>query len=370
MSQSYYDLLGVSKNSTPDEIKKAYRKKAMELHPDRHWWDKAKEEEFKKVNEAYSVLWDEQKKAHYDQFWTTDWMWWWFSGWFWQDFDISDIFESFFGWWFSSSHSWSRRKRDESWEDLEMNIKLDFSEAIFGGKRQIRYDKKVVCDTCSWSWAKPWSKVSTCQTCHWTGQVKKRTQSFFWVIEQASICPTCHWTGQIIEEVCEKCKWNKRIDKKIEKEIDIPAWIDDWMSIKLKWEWNAWINWRNWDLYITFRVPRSFEWLTRDGDHLHFDLEIDPTEAVLWSKSKRKIPLLWERLVEIKPWSQHAEILKFKWDWVKNISRDSKWDLYVHLNIKIPTNLSKREREIYEELAKEKWIDHADHKWIFSKFFW
>lgn len=370
MAQDFYDLLWVSKNSTSDEIKKAYRKKAMELHPDRHWWDKQKEEEFKKINEAYSVIWDPQKKANYDKFWSAEWMWWGFSWWWFNaDFDISDIFESFF-WWQFNSWNQSRRKASENWEDLEMNFKLDFSEAIFGWKRQLKYDKKIICDICAWTWAKSWTKPNVCPTCHWTWQVKRRTQSFFWVIEQASACPTCHWSGQTIENPCEKCKWHKRIDKKIEKEIDIPAWIDDWMSIKLKGEWNEWANWKNWDLYITFRVPDSFEWLNREDDNLHYELFIDPIEAVIWSKSKKKIPLLWERLVEIKPWTQNEEILRFKWDWVKNISRDQKWDLFIHLKIKIPTHLSKKERELYEELAREKWIDHADHKWLFSKIFW
>lgn len=369
MSTNFYDILWVAKDASQEDIKKAYRKKAMELHPDRHAWDKQKEAEFKKVNEAYWVLWDEQKRSNYDRFWSAEWMWgfgqWWFS--WWVDFDISDIFESFFWWWFNSG--WNRRKKDESWEDLEMNMKLSFEEAIFWTKKEIKYDKKVICDVCSWSWAKPWSKITQCQTCHWTWQIRKRTQSFFWTIEQAAVCPTCNWSWNIIETPCEKCNWHKKIIEKVVKEIEIPAWIDDWMSIKLRWEWNEGLNSRHWDLYITFKVPSSFEWLKRDWDNLHFNLDIDPIEAILWSKSKRKIPILWERIIEIKPWTQHLEILKFKWDWVKNISKDMKWDLLLHININIPTSLSKKERELYELIAKEKWIEHADHKWFFWKIF-
>ncbi|EKE27776.1 MAG: chaperone protein DnaJ [uncultured bacterium (gcode 4)] len=370
MADNYYDLLWVDKNSNPDDIKKAYRKKAMELHPDRHWWDKQKEAEFKKINEAYSILSDAQKKAHYDRFWSTDWMWWFWQWWFnWADFDISDIFESFFWWWFSQGW-WSKRRKDESWEDLEMSVRLDFSEAIFGGKKTLKYEKKFVCEICKWSWAKAWTQAKTCATCNWTGQVKRRTQSFFWVIEQASICPTCGWNWTIIDVPCTECHGKKRVGKKVEKEIDIPAWIDDGMTIKMKWEWNAWVNGRNWDLYITFAVPDNFEWLKRDEDNLHFDLKIDPVEAVLGSKRKEKIPLLWERMIEIKSWTQDGDILRFKWDWVKNVSKDVKWDLFLHVIIKVPTHLSKRERELYEEIAKEKWIDFADNKWIFGKIFW
>ncbi|EKE29624.1 MAG: chaperone protein DnaJ [uncultured bacterium (gcode 4)] len=370
MSDNYYDLLGVDKNANPEEIKKAYRKKAMELHPDRHGWDKQKETEFKKINEAYSILSDAQKKAHYDRFGSAEWMWGFSQGWFgWADFDISDIFESFF-WWNFSQGWWSRRKKDESGEDLEMNVKLDFSEAIFGGKKTLKFEKRVVCGSCKWSWAKAWTSAKACGTCGWTWQVKRRTQSFFWVIEQASVCPTCGWNWTIVESPCTECWGKKRIGKKTEKEIDIPAWIDDGMSIKMKWEWNEWTNGRNWDLYITFSVPDSFEWLKRDEDNLHIDLGIDPVEAVLGAKRKVKVPLLWDRQIEIKPGTQDGDIIKFKWDWVKNVSRDIKWDLFLHVIIKVPTHLSKRERELYEEIAKEKWIDFADHKWIFWKIFW
>ena len=371
MSDNYYDLLWIDKNSSADDIKKAYRKKAMELHPDRHGWDKWKEAQFKKINEAYAVLWDAQKKAHYDRFWSTEWMWGFWQGqggFWWADFDISDIFESFFGWGFNTWW-WTRRKKDESGEDLEMNVKLDFSEAIFGGKKTLKYEKKAVCEVCRWSGAKPWTQSKTCSTCNWSGQVKRRTQSFFWVIEQASVCPTCNWAGAIIENPCTDCHWKKRVNKKVEKEIEIPAWIDDGMTIKLKWEWNDGTNGRNWDLYVTFWVPESFEWLKRDEDNLHFDLNIDPVEAVLGSKRKEKIPLLGDRSVEIKAWTQDGDIIKFKWDWVKNVSRDIKWDLFLHVIIKVPTHLSKKERELYEEIAKEKWIEHADHKGLFGKMF-
>lgn len=364
-----YEILGISRNATAEEIKKAYRKKAMESHPDRHWWDKQKEEEFKKINEAYAVLSDEQKKAHYDRFGSTEWMWWfgqwWFGG---MDFDISDIFENFFGggfstWWRSGS------KKQESWEDLEMNVALDFGEAIFGGKKTIKYSKKIICDECDWSWATKWSDIKTCPICHWSGQVRKRTQSFFGTIEQTSMCSNCGWSGKIIDNPCKKCGAKKRIAKEIEKEIEIPAGIDNWMTIKLKQEWNEWINGKHWDLYINFRVPSSFEWLTRDWINLHYKLIIDPVEAILWSKKKEKIPLLGERIIEIKSWTQNGDIIKFKWDWVKDITRDIKWDLFIKIDIRIPTNISKKERDLYEQIAWEKWINFADGKWIFGKIF-
>lgn len=366
MSKEYYDILWISENATADEIKKAYRKKAMDSHPDRHGWDKTKEAEFKKVNEAYATLSDPQKKAHYDRFWNSDfwggWFSWWFNWWFDANFDISDIFESFFGGWFSS---WgAKRKVNEKWEDLELRLNLDFWEAIFGVKKKIKIKKQKICSECSWTGAKKWTEAYTCNTCHWSWQVRKRTQSFFGMIEQTVACDTCHWAWKIIDSPCEKCKGKKRIAEETEKEIEIPAWIENGMSIKLKWEWNEWVNGKNGDLYLAFSVPNTFEWLTRDWDDLHFELIIDPIEATLWVKKKEKIPLIWERIIEIKTWAQYWDTLKFKWDWVKNVSRDIKWDLYIHLKIVISTTLSKKERELYEELAKEKWIEFHK-KWLF-----
>lgn len=366
--ENYYEILGVDKNVSAEDLKKAYRKKAMDLHPDRHAWDKTKEAEFKKVNEAYSVLSDPQKKAHYDRFGSTEWMWgfgWWFNG---QEFDISDIFEQFFWGWFGGKTGW-QKKKNESWEDLEMSVRLDFSDSIFGWKKTIKFSKKIICKTCSWAWAKPWTEVKQCSHCHGSWYIKNRTQSFFWVIEQTVACPVCEWSWTVINAPCTECKGKKRVDIQVEKEIEIPAWIDDSMTIKLKWEWNEWINWRNWDLYLIFRIPQEFDWLKRDWDNLHYELLVDPIEAVLWSKRKEKIPLLWERTIEIKPWTQDGDILKFRWDWVKNISKDSKWDLFLHIDLRIPTSLSKIERELYEQIAKEKWINHADHKWFFWKIF-
>jgi len=368
MADNYYDILGVSKDATWEEIKKAYRKKAMESHPDRHGWDKEKEAQFKKINEAYGVLSDTWKKAHYDRFGSTEGMWG-FGGWqggFNVDFDIWDIFESFFGQWFWGNTGW-RKKKNENWEDIEINVKLDFGESILWVKKTINFDRKEVCSDCAWSWAKKWTTPKTCITCHWTGQVRKRVNSFFWVIEQASACPTCHWSWVIIEEKCGKCNWNKRIVEKIKKEIDVPAWIDNEMTLKIKWEWNKWTNGRNWDLYVIFSVPDSFDWLVRENSNLFYDLILDPVEAVLWIKKKVKLPLLWERTIEIKIWIQDWEIIKFKWDWVKDVWRDIKWDLFIKVKIKIPTNPTKKEKELYEQIAEIKWIE--TNKWIFWKIF-
>ncbi|MDD2487344.1 MAG: J domain-containing protein [Candidatus Gracilibacteria bacterium] len=375
MPENYYDILGIPKDANAEDIKKAYRKKAMESHPDRHGGDKEKEAQFKKINEAYQTLSDAQKKAHYDRFGSTEGM---GQGGFGQgfsgqgfdaNFDISDIFESFFGGGGFGGGGQSKRKKNESGEDIEIEVKLDFSEAVLGTKRKVSYEKMILCSECSGSGAKKGTSPKTCNSCHGNGYVKKRTQSFFGVIEQTVVCDVCHGNGQIIEEKCGSCNGNKRIRTKMEKEIDVPAGIDDGMTLKLKGEGGVGVNSKSGDLYIVFRVPQKLEGMKRDGVNLNYDLVIDPIEAILGSKRKIKFPILGERTIEIKPGTQNSDMLKFKGDGVKDVSRDFKGDLFVKIDIKIPTSISKKERELYEQIAKEKGIDFADGKGFFSKIF-
>lgn len=365
MQKNYYELLWLTKWATVDEIKKAYRKKAMEHHPDR-WGDA---EVFKEINEAYSVLSDENKKREYDTYgrvWGNPFGWWnsgfWWFGWV--DVDLWDIFESFFGWWGSSR---SRKKSSNiSWEDLEYRLKIDLKTSIIWWKTTLKYDKYIKCDDCWQDW---WTWKQTCSDCHWTWYVKYRQQTMFWTIEHTGVCEKCNWAWETIEHVCKTCHWNKRIKKSVSYDIEIPAWIDDGMVIKISWEWNDWIKSSSWDLYVKFSVDLSEKNLTRKGYDLHYDLEIDVLEAILWTLKELNIPVIWKRSIKIDAWTQFWSIIKMSWDWVKHIDKDKKWDLFIALNIKIPKKLSETEREFYENLAKEKKINFSNKKWIFEKIF-
>lgn len=187
-------------------------------------------------------------------------------------------------------------------------------------------------------------------------------------MEQTAICDRCHGTGKIITDKCSKCHGERRETSKIEKEIDIPAGIDDGMTIKLRGEGNEGIGSKSGDLYIAFSIPDSIEGLTREDTNLYYTVEIDPVEAVLGIKKTLKLPVLGERTLEIKAGTQHGEIVKFKGDGVKHISKDQKGDLFITINIKIPTHLTKKERELYTEIAKERKIELADEGFL-SKIF-
>ena len=236
MAYEYYELLGVGKEASAEELKKAYRKKAMEHHPDRHGGDKDKEAEFKKINEAYAILSDPQKRAAYDQSGgRTDFA----SGFsgggfgdFSQGFDINDIFDMFSGG-FSGG---SGRSRREIGEDIELEISATFEETILGGKRKIAYDRSEICSDCGGSGGASKEDVISCPDCGGNGKVRQRTQTIFGTMEQIVSCPRCHGSGKTVKNPCKSCGGKRYKKTRREKEIEIPAGIEEGMTIKIRGE--------------------------------------------------------------------------------------------------------------------------------------
>lgn len=363
-----YSILEIEKWASKEEIKKAYRKLAMKHHPDRNAGNKDSEAKFKQINEAYSTLSDDAKRQQYDMFGKTSWFWGnpfgWGFGWAQVDVDLWDIFESFFGWGFS----WNSRKRKTTfvWEDIETKIDIDLKTSIYWWKEKVKFNKKETCVTCDWEW---WKWKTTCSKCNWKWQVTYTTQSMFGTIQQTATCDICSGSWESFSESCSNCHGEKRKVVKKEIDIDIPAWIDNWMIIKISWEWNSWVWTKtSWDLYIRFWVELEEKWLKREWENLHYELEVDVIEAILWTKKEINIPIIGKRNIEIKAWTQVWTTLKISWDWVKKINSDSKWDLFIELSIKIPKKISKTEREFYEQIAKEKKLN-VNKSWVFEKLF-
>ena len=365
-----YGVLGVEKSASKEEIKKAYRKMAMKYHPDRNAWDKGAEAKFKEVNEAYQTLSDDRKKQQYDTYWSTGWAWWFGWGWFWGfgqggvDVDLWDIFSDFFGW------GWRSRQK-KSWvqrgEDIEEGITIDLKTSIYWGKQKVSFDKMSSCTECNWEGG---TGKQSCGGCSGSGYKTYTKQSMFGVIQQTWACDECSGTWEIFTETCNICHGKKRTSTRVEKEIEIPAGIDDSMIIKMEWEWNDWI-WtkQSWDLYLRFRVKLEEKGLRRDWINLFYDLEIEVVEAILWTAKEITIPVIGKRKIEIPQGTSHATVLKFSWDWVKDVNYDTKWDLHIKILIKIPKKLSKKERELYNEIAKEKKLNVCNNKWIFESIF-
>jgi molecular chaperone DnaJ len=358
MQFEYYAILSVSREATADEIKKAYRKKAMEVHPDRHGGDKIKEAEFKKLNEAYSVLSDDQKKAHYDRHGTMDnhGQWWGF-GWFGWGFqwgfdagDLGDIFSSFFGGGMGGGGGRSRPRADIG-EDIEMRLRISLEDAIKWATRKIEFDRTATCHHCSGKWG----QTETCTTCRGQGQVRERVQTVFGVIEQARPCTTCHGTGQRVTEKCTYCHGKGKIKEKIEKTIDIPKGIENGMTIKIRGEWNRGTD-GNGDLYISFTVPDNEGGLTRDGADLHYSVRISPAEAALGTWRTLDLPILGKKEIEIKWGTQHWTVLTFRSEGMERLDR--KWgsgSLIIHIEIDIPARISGDQKKLYEALLQSEW---------------
>ncbi len=366
MSQDFYEILWLQKGASEDDIKKAYRKLAMEYHPDRNQGDKEAEAKFKEVNQAYATLSDRAKRQQYDMFGTAWSSWWnpfWWS-WF-QAEDLGDIFSSFFWWGFW----WSARKtpRETPWEDLEHDLRVDLKTSIYGWKETITFYKREHCSLCNGEW---WSGKKECHTCKWRGQVIYTSQSPFWVIQQTRTCPDCQGSWEVFESICSDCQGEKRRLIKKNLDIDIPAGIDEGMIIKLQWEGNDGVGTKAaGDLYIHFSVEREEKWLTRDGTDLHYDIEVDVVEAVLGTQKDIHIPIIGKRSVSISPGTQAESIMKISWDGVKHVNKDTKGDLLIHIHIPIPTKLSKKQRELFEEMAKEKKLNVCSKKGVFEKLF-
>jgi molecular chaperone DnaJ len=365
-----YQTLGIEKDATSDEIKKAYRKLAMKYHPDRNAWDKNSENKFKEINEAYQVLSDSSKKQQYDRFGSTSWAsWGWFWGWFWWwvDVDLWDIFEQFF-WWQSGWSGWRwTRKSEQRGEDIEQIIEIDLKTSIYWAKEKVKINKRISCLKCEWVW---WHNKKTCSKCNGRGQVSYTTQSIFGTIQQTWTCDSCSGSGETFESVCNSCSGSKRVLGKKEIDLDIPAWIDNWMVIKLEAEGNDWIWTKaSGDLYLKFKVSLEEKGLKRKGSDLFYEIEIDIVEAVLWTKKEINIPIIWKRNIEISAWTISWMVLEISKDWVKDVQSDRKWNLYITINIKTPKKLTKREKELYLEIAKEKKINVNNHKWIFENIF-
>lgn len=360
----YYSILEIERTASPDEIKKAYRKKAMELHPDRHGGDKAKEAEFKKLNEAYSVLSDDQKKAHYDRFGTMEgqWnpFWWWgFQGGF--DVDLGDIFSSFFGGWFQGGGG---GRRQHIGSDIEIELKISLEDAIRWSNRKIQFKKDLLCHHCAWKGG----ETVRCDTCWWSGQVRERVQTLFGIMEQARPCHACRWTGSKIVETCDYCDGKWTLEEKIEKMIDIPAGIENGMSIKMRSEGHEWSD-GNGDLYISFVVPEKEWWLTRDGANLYYTHHISPAIAALGAEFVLDIPILGKKEIDLKSGTQSGTRITFRSEWAPRLDRKwSKGDLIVEIIVDIPTKLSRDEASLYEALLQiEAWKKMK--KWWFESIF-
>lgn len=351
--RDYYEVLGVSKSASKDEIKKAYRKLAKEFHPDKNKAADAATK-FNEVQEAYDILSDEQKRAGYDQYG--------FAGA--QQFGgnqgfgggnfsgdmggFEDLLGSFFGQGFSGGAG--RRSQNKRGSDLEYSMPLEFSEAVFGVEKDLEYRRKVRCEKCTGSGSKD-GKTHTCKTCNGSGQVKQIQRTVFGSMQVASECPTCNGSGQTIAEKCDVCS-GKGIESKLESfKIKIPEGIPDGVTLKYAGRGNTGENGGSvGDLYIVVNV-KEHPVLKRKGEDIFMDVEIDPMTAVLGGEIE--VPTVHgEVFMKIPEGTQPEKVLRLKDKGGPKFRGSGKGDQFVTVKIKIPTKISKEEKKLWEELKE------------------
>ena len=352
--KDYYDILGVGKTATEEDIKKAFRKLAQKYHPDKHGGDEAK---FKEASEAYSVLGDKKRRAEYDTYGKT------FTGGGPQgfggfdfshfsnqagqggqefEFDLGDIFGEFFG---ASPQGRQRRGRDVS-----IDIELSFRESIFGTERRVLISKIGTCNGCDGTGAKRGTKMSTCVSCNGKGDVREARKTFFGNFTTSRVCPRCHGRGQVPETSCEICGGAGVAKREEEIHITVPSGVQNGEMIRMPGRGEAAQGGGAGDLYVKLHVKedRNFK---RDGNNLLMVLPIKLTDALL-GKDYRIQSLDGEELVAVPAGVAHGEVMRIKKKGVP-YGRGLRGDLLVQIDIEFPKKLSRLARELIEKLRGE-----------------
>lgn len=350
MAKDYYDILGVDRKASPDEIKKAFHKLAHKYHPDKKGGDEAK---FKEVNEAYQTLSDESKRREYDTYGQT------FNGQGGPGFqggfngfegvDLGDIFNDFFGGGFGGFSE--GRNRVERGSDISVDMELSFTESMYGATRKIVLNKTNTCGTCAGSGAKPGTKMKDCATCNGKGKVNEMRKSVFGTFSTVRVCDQCHGSGKLPEDKCKDCHGQGIVKKPDEIVINVPLGIRDGEVIRMTGKGEAVAHGIPGDLYIRVHVkPHSV--FTREGDNLVMTLNIKITDAILGAQYT--ITDLENRSIEVKipEGVKYGDILRLKEKGAPT-QRGKRGDIMIHVNINTPQRLSSKAKKLIEELKQE-----------------
>lgn len=373
MAKDYYNILGVAKGASDDEIKRAYRKLAHQHHPDKKGGDEAK---FKEINEAYQVLSDKSKRAQYDQFGQT------FeqgraggyggqsaSGGGFEGFDFSgfqgfggqggqgfefdfggggfeDIFSDIFG-----GGGGRRGTRAKKGRDIQVDVEISFEEMVRGAHRTVRLRKTIVCDVCDGTGGEPGAKEETCPTCHGQGQVQQRVQSFFGAISQSVICPTCQGKGKIFSQKCHKCGGDGRIKGEVEIPIDIPAGIQDGQSLSLSGQGEAGTQGgRSGDLIVSVHILPHPKFKRKENDILS-DENISFAQATLGAKINVET-IDGPVVMKVPEGTQSGEVFRIKDKGVPFLQKRGRGSQLVKIIVNVPKKLSRDQKRLIEELGR------------------
>ncbi|QSX34585.1 molecular chaperone DnaJ [Shewanella avicenniae] len=344
--RDYYEVLGVGRDASERDIKKAYKRLAMKFHPDRNPGDKEAEAKFKEVKEAYEILTDSDKRAAYDQFGHAgvDPSRGGAGGFGGGGADFSDIFGDVFGDIFGGGRRGGGQRQAARGSDLRYNLELSLEEAVRGVSRELRIPTLATCDVCDGSGAKKGTSATTCGTCHGAGQVQMR-QGFF-AVQQT--CPTCHGRGKIIKEPCNKCHGDGRVEKSKTLNVKIPAGVDTGDRIRLAGEGEAGeFGAPAGDLYVQVTV-REHPIFVRDGNNLYCEVPISFAKAALGGEIE--VPTLDGKVnLKIPAETQTGRMFRLRGKGVKSVRSSAVGDLLCKVVMETPVNLSEKQKELLRE---------------------
>lgn len=359
--KDYYEILGVPRNATKEQIKDAYRRLAMQYHPDRNKSPDA-EEKFKEISEAYAVLSDDQKRQQYDLLGRAD-----FGQYYTEEdifrgadfesifremgfgFDIGDLFNIFFG------RDFARRayaRETLKGRDLSFDLEISLEEAFRGAEKEIEISRTERCSTCGGSGAAPGTSLKRCGRCGGTGQIQNVRTTGFARFVTVTPCNVCKGSGALVDIPCKDCNGSGIVKKRRQIIVKIPAGVEDGQQLRLRGEGESSPNGgQPGDLYVNIRI-KPHPYFERRGADLYYDLNIGFPQAALGTEVR--VPTLdGDIMVNIKPGTQPGELLRIKGKGMPRLNGYGRGNLMIRVNVEIPTKLTARQRELLEELAKE-----------------
>ena len=365
MARDLYEVLGVSREATEDEIKKAFRRRARELHPDVNKAPDA-EEQFKELNEAYDVLSDATKRAQYDRFGTVpgaaggagpygggyvD-----FEDLFGGGFGMGDIFSSFFG-----GAAGGRAAQRREGRDMGVGLRLTLEEVAAGAKKEIVYDRLAPCPDCDGSGLGPDGREVTCPDCYGQGRVVTVQRTFLGDMQTATTCKACGGTGRTIENPCPECEGQGRVPDRQRVTVEVPVGIRDAQQLRLSGFGEAGMHGaRPGDLIVTVRI-QPHEFFERDGDNLHARANVSIVQATLGAEIEIDGIFEGEKVqVRIPEGCQNEQVVRVRNFGMPKFRSESRGDMFVHVNVVVPKKVTKKQRELLERLAQEMGEDVAD----------